>query len=167
MVALQDHPSDKPESMDLSFTVPEGSWWRPTVAGSEGSTLAGKTTSRWRVSTPIANYTVAFNAAPYVELVGSLESVAGDTFPVIFWVLPENEEKGEAFMAEILEHLRFFERFCGPYPFRGDKYGVVETRTSGWSTSRSSPTATSTAAIRTSTTTGCTTTSWPTSGGRT
>jgi aminopeptidase N len=59
--------------------------------------------------------------------VSSLESVAGDTFPVIFWVLPENKEKGEAFMAEILEHLRFFERFCGPYPFRGDKYGVVET----------------------------------------
>jgi aminopeptidase N len=123
----KDHPSDKPESMDLSFTVPEGLVVATNGRRIGSSTLDGKTTSQWRVSTPIANYTVAFNAAPYVELVGSLESVAGDTFPVIFWVLPENKEKGEAFMAEILEHLRFFERFCGPYPFRGDKYGVVET----------------------------------------
>jgi aminopeptidase N len=113
--------------MDLSFTVPEGLVVATNGRRIGSSTLDGKTTSQWRVSTPIANYTVAFNAAPYVELVGSLESVAGDTFPVIFWVLPENKEKGEAFMAEILEHLRFFERFCGPYPFRGDKYGVVET----------------------------------------
>ena len=123
----KDHPSDKPESMDLSFTVPEGLVVATNGRRIGSSTLDGKTTSQWRVSTPIANYTVAFNAAPYVELVGSLESVAGDTFPVIFWVLPENKEKGEAFMAEILEHLRFFERVCGPYPFRGDKYGVVET----------------------------------------
>ena len=123
----KDHPSDKPESMDLTFTVPEGLVVATNGRRIGSSTVDGKTTSQWRVSTPIANYTVAFNAAPYVELVSSLESVAGDTFPVIFWVLPENKEKGEAFMAEILEHLRFFERVCGPYPFRGDKYGVVET----------------------------------------
>lgn len=123
----KDHPSDKPDSMDLIFTVPEGLVVATNGRRIGSSTIDGKTTSQWRVSTPIANYTVAFNAAPYVELVSSLESVAGDTFPVIFWVLPENKEKGEAFMAEILEHLRFFERVCGPYPFRGDKYGVVET----------------------------------------
>ena len=123
----KDHPSDKPDSMDLIFTVPEGLVVATNGRRIDSSTADGKTTSRWRVSTPIANYTVAFNAAPYVEITGSLESVAGDTFPVVFWVLPENEEKGRAFMDEILEHLRFFERFCGPYPFRGDKYGVVET----------------------------------------
>ena len=56
-----------------------------------------------------------------------MKSVAGDEYPVIFWALPENEEKARAFMDEIVEHLAFFEEFCGPYPFRGDKYGVVET----------------------------------------
>lgn len=123
----KDHPSDKPESFDLHVTVPEG-----LVCATNGRRLSSetkdkKTTSHWRVTTPIANYTVALNIGPYVELSRTVKSVAGDEYPVQFWVLPENEEKGKAFMDEIVEHLAFFEEFCGPYPFRGDKYGVVET----------------------------------------
>ncbi|MEJ2238061.1 MAG: M1 family aminopeptidase, partial [Gemmatimonadales bacterium] len=30
-------------------------------------------------------------------------------------------------MPEVLDHLRFFEDVAGPYPFRADKYGVVQT----------------------------------------
>ena len=126
----KDHPSDKPESMDLHITVPEG-----LVCATNGrentdarvTTTDGWTTSHWRVSTPIANYTVALNIAPYVLLETELKSVAGDTFPVKFWVLPEDREKGETFLPEIVEHLEFFESTCGPYPFRADKYGVVQT----------------------------------------
>ncbi len=123
----KDHPSDKPESMDLSFTVPEG-----LVVATNGRHLSteskdGKTTSSWRVSTPIANYAVALNVGPYVELKRTMKSVAGDEIPIHFWVLEGNEEPGAAFMDEIVDHLSFFEDVCGPYPFRGDKYGVVET----------------------------------------
>lgn len=123
----KDHPSDKPESYDLEITVPEG-----LVVATNGRHLGdavvdGKTVSSWRVTTPIANYSIALNIAPYVRIDRTMKSVAGDEFPVQFWVLPENEEKGRAFMDEILEHLAFFEDVCGPYPFRGDKYGVVET----------------------------------------
>lgn len=123
----KDHPSDKPDSMDLHVTVPAG-----LVCATNGRQLAsttadGWTTSDWHVSTPIANYTVALNIAPYVVLETELKSVAGDTFPVKFWVLPEDEERGRAFLPEILEHLEFFESICGPYPFRADKYGVAHT----------------------------------------
>ena len=123
----KDHPSDKPESMDLSFTVPEG-----LVVATNGRHVStessdGKTTSKWHVSTPIANYSVALNVGPYVELTRSMKSVAGDEIPIHFWVLEGNEENGTAFLDEIVDHLSFFEDVCGPYPFRGDKYGVVET----------------------------------------
>ncbi len=123
----KDHPSDKPESFDLAFTVPEGL----TVAtnGQHVSTdvEGGKTTSRWKVTTPIANYSIALNVGPYVELTRSMKSVAGDEIPIHFWVLTGHEKKGEALLDEIVDHLSFFEDTCGPYPFRGDKYGVVET----------------------------------------
>ncbi|MDX1938998.1 MAG: M1 family aminopeptidase, partial [Saprospiraceae bacterium] len=46
---------------------------------------------------------------------------------VVFYVLPEDYEKGQKLFPEILDHLRFFEKFCGPYPFRADKYGVAQT----------------------------------------
>ena len=123
----KDHPSDKPESMDLSFTLPEGIVVATNGDHVETTTENGKTTSRWHVSTPIANYTVALNAGPYTVLERTMKSVAGDEFPVRFWVLDDHAKQGEVLMDEILEHLEFFESTCGPYPFRGDKYGVVET----------------------------------------
>ncbi len=81
----------------------------------------------WFVSTPINAYDVALNIAPYRTVEGELESVAGGRFPVVFYVLPEDEARGRALFPEILDHLRFFERLLGPYPFRADKYGVAQT----------------------------------------
>ena len=109
------------------MTVPAGLVCATNGRRLSSETAGGLTTSHWRVTTPIANYTVALNIAPYLEISRTVKSVAGDEYPVIFWALPENEEKARAFMDEIVEHLAFFEEFCGPYPFRGDKYGVVET----------------------------------------
>ena len=123
----KDHPSDEPDGMDLAITVPE-----PLVVASNGRLVGsesddGWTTWRWRVSTPIANYVVALNIAPYVTISEPFESVSGETFEMTYWVLPENREQGEEIFPEFREHLAFFEQLLGPYPFRGDKYGVAET----------------------------------------
>lgn len=124
----KDQPSDEPDSMDLRITVPE-----PLVVASNGRLVSvtpagrGWRTYHWHVSTPINNYGVALNIAPYVTIEKDYESVAGDVFPVTYWVLPENEKRGRELFAEMLEHLRFFEQVFGPYPFRADKYGVAET----------------------------------------
>jgi aminopeptidase N len=125
---VKDHPSDEPDSVALNFTVPAN-----LVAVSNGRlrdvTLEpdGYRTYHWFVSNPINNYAVALNVAPYRTIERSYGSVSGDPIPVTFWVLPESYEKGTALMPEILDHLRFFEEVAGPYPFRADKYGVVET----------------------------------------
>ncbi len=124
----KDHPSDEPDSMDLSFTVPE-----PLLAISNGRFRSmstnddGTRTFRWHVSTSINNYGVTLCAAPYRAIERDCVSVAGDTIPFTYWVLPENYDKGLEVVPEFLDHLGFLERTLGPYPFRADKYGVAET----------------------------------------
>ncbi len=124
----KDHPSDKPGSFDLHFRVPDG-----LVVATNGKRLGiedhgdGTHTSHWRVSTPIPNYGVAFNLGPYVEIHRQAVSPDGSTYPVTFWALPESEQQAAAALDEFLEHLSWFETNFGPYPFRADKYGIVET----------------------------------------
>jgi aminopeptidase N len=125
---VKDHVSDKPDSMTIRIRVPD-----PLIVATNGQLRHvephgdGTTTHHWFVSTPISTYNVALNIAPYQVVQDRVASVAGDTFTVAFWVLPEFLEQGESFFPEILEHLRFFEDLLGPYPFRADKYGVAQT----------------------------------------
>lgn len=124
----KDHISDEPDSMGIHIRVPQ-----PLFCASNGRLISVEThddntrTMNWFVSTPINNYDVALNIAPYKLIEETYQSTAGDTFPVQFWVLPEDYEKGLAFLPQIIEHLGFFEETLGPYPFRADKYGVVQT----------------------------------------
>ncbi len=123
----KDHPSDKPDGMDLLVTVPEGLFCASNGVLVSDTTVDGSRTQHWRVTQPIANYAVALNIAPYEVLERQFTSVAGDTFGVSFWHLPENAEQAAAHFDEFLDHLRHLESVCGPYPFRGQKYGIVET----------------------------------------
>ena len=124
----KDQPDDEPDAMDLRFTVPDS-----LVVASNGRLVdvvdaeSGWRTWHWHVSTPINNYGVAFHAAPYRTIRREYESIAGDRFPVIYWVLPENLEPGKILFEDILRQMAFYEEIFGPYPFRGDKYGVAET----------------------------------------
>jgi aminopeptidase N len=125
---VKDHPSDETDSMALHFTVPA-----PLVAVSNGRRVGvrengdGTRTWDWFVSQPINNYNVTLNVAPYVEVTAPYVSVAGDAMAVTFWALPEDSARARQRMPEFLDHLRFFEEIAGPYPFRRDKYGIVQT----------------------------------------
>jgi aminopeptidase N len=125
---VKDHVSDEPDSMALLVRVPD-----PLVVASNGRLRKsekhpdGTTTYHWFISNPINVYNVALNIAPYRTIEGTMDCVAGGQYPVVFYVLPEDYEKGQKLFPEILEHLRFFEKFVGPYPFRADKYGVAQT----------------------------------------
>ncbi|MEM6335045.1 MAG: M1 family metallopeptidase [Bacteroidota bacterium] len=124
----KDHPSDEPDSMRMRYTVPAG-----LVAASNGRLLAqetlgdGREAYTWFVSTPINNYGVALNVAPYRVISDTYVSTAGDSLEFSFYTLPESYEKAEVLFPELIEHLRWYEETIGPYPFRADKYGVVET----------------------------------------
>ncbi len=124
----KDHPSDEADSVALHFTVPD-----PLVVASNGKLQSivennnQTSTFNWFVSEPINNYDITLNAAPYKTISKKYVSTAGDTIETMFWVLPEDYEKGVKIFPEFLQHLRFYEETLGPYPFRAEKYGVVET----------------------------------------
>jgi aminopeptidase N len=124
----KDHPSDEADSVAAHFEVPG-----ELLVASNG-TLRGVTdnpggtkTYHWFVSTPINNYAVALNAAPYRVIEDVYRSTGGELVPVSFWVLPERYEDAQRLYPQILEHLAFYEKYLGPYPFRADKYGVAHT----------------------------------------
>lgn len=124
----KDHPGDRADSVALRITVPT-----PLVCASNGKLLGvrnnpnGTSTYNWFVSTPINNYCVNISIAPYVTVDTLYTSVTGEKFPVTFWVIPEEHERGVRHMPLFLKDLRFLEERLGPYPFRADKYGIVHT----------------------------------------
>lgn len=124
----KDHPGDRADSVGIRITVPAG-----LVCASNGRSLGvtnnrnGTSTYRWFVSTPINNYCVNITIAPFKTVEAVYTSVTGEKFPVTFWVIPEDEERGKKHMPLFLKDLRFLEERLGPYPFRADKYGIVHT----------------------------------------
>lgn len=124
----KDHPSDEPDSMALHITVPQ-----PLICAANGRLRGvdehddGNRTFHWFVSNPINNYNISLNIAPYRTIEDAYTSVTGEIIPITYWVLPENYEKGLELFPQFAEHLRFYETYLGPYPFRADKYGVAET----------------------------------------
>ncbi len=124
----KDHPSDKPTTAAMHITVPD-----PLVAAGPGKlesvkkNSGGTSTYNWRMTNPIGNYSIVFNAAPYKTIEDKYKSVAGVTLPIVFYVLPEDFEKGPGLIAEQKKYLAFYEKYLGPYPFRTQKVGIVQT----------------------------------------
>ncbi len=122
----KDHPSDKADSVAINLTMPDNL----TVASNgrlrgEIDHDNGWKTWNWFVSTPINNYNVTINAAPYILLEDTYTSTAGDKMDVMFWVLPEYKENAEWLFPQFAEQMQFLEEILGPYPFRADKYGIA------------------------------------------
>lgn len=125
---VKDHPSDKAETSDLHFTVPDG-----LVAASNGKFVSavknsdGTTTFNWHVSQPISNYCIALNVAPYKLIEDKVKSVTGEMMPISFYVIPEHADKAPQLIEQLKKYVAFFEEYLGPYPFRADKIGIAET----------------------------------------
>jgi aminopeptidase N len=128
MFPCKDHPSDKPATAAMHVTVPD-----PLVAAGPGKLESvkknadGTSTYNWRMTYPIANYSIVFNAAPYKLVEDRYKSIAGQTLPIVFYVVPEDEPKAASLIAEQKKYLAFYEKYLGPYPFRTQKVGIVET----------------------------------------
>ena len=122
----KDHPSDRPDSVSLHFTVPADLIC--IGSGKLKSTFeSGKTkTWNWYVSTPINNYCVMFYLGPYQAIDYDYTSITGEKFPFTVWVLPESLQKAKAHAPQFLQQMKIQEELIGPYPFRADKYSVVE-----------------------------------------
>lgn len=125
---VKDHPSDEPDSMRISLTVPGN--LRATANGRhEGRTENGDgtVTEEWFVSTPINSYGVSFGVGPYEEVTATYESPYDYTMPVTFYVLLEKRDAAERQLPGFLDAMNFLERTFGSYGFRADGYKVLHT----------------------------------------
>lgn len=124
----KDHPSDRPNSATMRLTVPD-----PLIAVGPGKlqkttkNADQTTTFDWYMALPINNYSLVFNAAPYELVTDSVQSVAGQKIPIHYYVLPENKTKAPKLIEEQKKYLAFMEKYCGPFPFRSIRAGIVET----------------------------------------
>ncbi|NVK57126.1 MAG: M1 family metallopeptidase [Alteromonadaceae bacterium] len=122
-----DQPQGEPERADLYFTVPKG-----LVAASNG-VLQSKTESdasvtwHWQTKSAHNTYGIAINIGPYKVIEDTYQSVYGNSYPIVYYHLPGNDERAQQLFNEIPAMLTFFERMIGPYPFADEKVGVVQT----------------------------------------
>ncbi|MEO1043389.1 MAG: M1 family metallopeptidase [Pseudomonadota bacterium] len=125
----KDYYGDKPDQgIDLIVTVPE-----PLVVAMNGvlvETIAGEgtTTYHWRSPSPHTGYAVALNVGPFAVIKDRFQSRDGTSLPIEFYALPENAENAQLLIeSDAKPHLQFFEDLVGPYPWREEKVGFVET----------------------------------------
>lgn len=124
----KDHPSDKPSTATMNITVPD-----PLIGVGPGRAAGtkknadGTTTFSWRMTNPIPNYSLVFDAAPYRLIKDSAKSITGEDIPIEFYILPESVEKGPKLIEETKKYNAFYEKYLGPFPFRSQKLGIVET----------------------------------------
>nr|MDQ3043205.1 M1 family metallopeptidase [Acidobacteriota bacterium] len=125
---VKDHPSDEADSVALHITVPEN-LYVATVGKLRkiDKNADGTRTFDWLMSNPVNNYNVVLNIAPYKIIEDKYTSVAGETFPVIFYALPESFEKAGDIIRQTKDFLKFYEEKLGPYPVRSEKLGIAET----------------------------------------
>ena len=123
----KDHLSDKPDSMHISITVPDG-----LTAVSNGRFL-GKTDLpdkqvkfQWAVSYPINTYDAVLYIGDYVHFSDQYAEGA-DHFPLNYYCLSYNLDKARQFVQKVKPLLAFYQKEFGPYPFPVDGYALVES----------------------------------------
>lgn len=125
-----DHPTLKPATSDLHYTVPSG-----LMAPGNGALVSkvehdGWTTWNWHARS-IHTYGSVLNVGPYRVLEGDYQSRFGNTIPMRLYYIPGEEVDAAELFAEFPQTLEFWENVIGPYPWADQKVGVVRVPFSG------------------------------------
>jgi aminopeptidase N len=127
----KDQWRDEVESMDLSVAIPSN-----LVDVSNGKFVSktdlgdGYTRWDWHISYPINSYDVSLNIGNYVHF-GDTYSDKSGSFPLDFYVLPEDLEKAKPQFAQARGMLEAFIHYFGEYPFTRDGYKLIQAPYTG------------------------------------
>ncbi len=105
----------------------------------DGPALADRDAFYWREDFPISTYHVSVAVSKYARLSDAFIA-DGDTLPIEHWVYPSQLESAALDFASLPAMLGFCVNRFGPYPFPGEKYGMVVFE---WDGAMEHPTATS------------------------
>jgi aminopeptidase N len=123
----KDHLSDKPDSMKISITVPQG-----LTDISNGRLLARtelpdhQTRFDWYVSYPINNYNVAINIGEYAHYSDQYIRQK-DTLSLDYYYMPYNLDHAWQLFRHVKPMLELYEKDFGPYPFERDGFKLMES----------------------------------------
>jgi aminopeptidase N len=125
-----DHPTLKPATSDLHYTVPAG-----LMAPGNGALVStiekdGWTTWNWHARS-VHTYGSVLDVGPYRVMEGDYKSRFGNTIPMRFYYLPGEEQQAAELFAEFPRTLDFWEHVIGPYPWPDQKMGVIRVPYSG------------------------------------
>lgn len=125
----KDHLSDEPDSMNMTFTVPD------TLMCVSNGQMTGTSDQNendnyesyhWQVSYPINNYNVTVNIAKYAHFDDHYVD-DGDTLALDYYVLPYNLDTAKQHFQQVHGMLDAFHKYFGPYPYWEDGFALVET----------------------------------------
>lgn len=125
---LKDHLTDKPDSMQMSFTVPGNLY-----CVSNGRLMAeqemdeGKKKFTWRTSYPINSYNVTYYVGDYTHFRQKYEGENSKLKYLDFYVLKENRQKAKVHFQQAHKMIEIYEKYFGPYPWPKDGYKLVES----------------------------------------
>jgi aminopeptidase N len=127
----KDHLSDEPDSMQMTFTVPDGydliSNGTPRSKTPAGN---GYTSHTWFVSYPINNYDATFYLGKFSHFSDTVVNKEGK-YPLDYYVLPQNLDKAKVVFAQTKNVLKVYEQLFGEYPFMRDGFALVEAPFAG------------------------------------
>lgn len=124
----KDHLSDRPDSMRITITVPQG-----LTEISNGRLLQrtklpdGRTCFDWYVDYPIVTYNVVINIGDYTHFTDTYIRENGDTLPLHFYCMPYNIDSARKLFADAKRMLSLYESSFGPYPFPKDGFTLLES----------------------------------------
>ncbi len=127
----KDHPSDEPDSMRVTVTVPDS-----LFAVSNGRLLSttdedsGRKSYRWGIHNSINNYNVTLNIGKYLSISDTLMNASG-THDLTYYVLGYHQEVAAEHFKQAKDVLHVYEKYYGEYPWWEDSYKLVESPFAG------------------------------------
>lgn len=122
----KDYPSDKPDSVDVTMTVPSGMITASNgtrVSSTDNGTVA---VTHWHESYPIATYLVSIASYAYTAYTDWYRPSPTDSMPIRFYMYPEDSAGASGVNSLVKGMLAAFSARFGPYPFQREKYGIAE-----------------------------------------
>ena len=126
----KDHPSDEPDSVRLSITVPDTLMAVGNGRIETAKEIDNKTTFTWLVQNPVNNYNVTLNVGDYIQINDTLINSSG-IHKLNYYVLSYNKETARRHFKQVKDVIRYFEKIYGEYPFWEYGYKLVEAPYTG------------------------------------
>jgi len=123
----KEHPSDKPDSVDIFITVPEplkvaGNGLLERIKDEKGK----KETWHWKTTNPISTYNINFTIGNF-DIISRMATIEKKKIYMEYFVLPESRPGAEGLMNKAEKYLEFYTNVFGTYPWKNEKFGIAQT----------------------------------------